>query len=77
MDLEHLSQGEVLVRVHYSGVNYKDALAATGKGAILKTFPLNGGIDFSGIVESSETAKFSAGDQVLVNGCGLGEIHDG
>jgi len=77
MDLEHLSQGEVLVRIHYSGVNYKDALAATGKGAILKTFPLNGGIDFSGVVESSETAEFSAGDQVLVNGCGLGEIHDG
>jgi len=77
MDLDHLSQGEVLVRVHYSGVNYKDALAATGKGAILKTFPLNGGVDFSGVVESSETAEFSAGDQVLVNGCGLGEIHDG
>lgn len=77
LDLEHLSEGDVVVRVHYSGVNYKDALAATGKGAILKKFPLNAGIDFSGVVESSKAPQYSKGDQVLVNGCGLGEIHDG
>jgi acrylyl-CoA reductase (NADPH) len=77
MTLDQLSEGDVVVRVHYSGVNYKDALAATGKGAILKRFPLNGGIDFAGTVESSENPKFSVGENVLVNGCGLGEQHDG
>lgn len=77
INLTDLSEGEVVVRVHYSGVNYKDALAATGKGAILKRFPLNGGIDFAGIVESSADERFEAGQQILVNGCGLGEIHDG
>lgn len=76
-DLTELSAGEVLIRVHYSGINYKDALAATGQGAILKKFPLNAGIDLSGIVESSEDKRFTTGDQVLVNGCGLGEFHDG
>ncbi|MBV1910200.1 MAG: YhdH/YhfP family quinone oxidoreductase [Kangiellaceae bacterium] len=77
MDMDELSEGEVVVRVHYSGVNYKDALAATGKGAILKKFPLNGGIDLSGIVESSSSERFTKGQEVIVNGCGLGEIHDG
>lgn len=75
--LESLCDGEVVVRVHYSGVNYKDALAATGKGAILKKFPLNGGIDFTGIVESSTDERYKKGQAVLVNGCGLGEVHDG
>jgi acrylyl-CoA reductase (NADPH) len=77
LDLSMLCQGEILIQVHYSGVNYKDALAATGKGAILKRFPLNGGIDLAGIVESSSDKRFNVGDNVLVNGCGLGEIHDG
>lgn len=77
MALQALSDGDVVVRVHYSGVNYKDALAATGKGAILKRFPLNCGIDFSGVVESSSDERFDIGQQVLVNGCGLGEVHDG
>lgn len=77
MELEQLSQGNVVVKVHYSGVNYKDALAATGKGAILKRFPLNGGIDFAGTVESSEDPNITVGKTVLVNGCGLGEQHDG
>ncbi len=77
LELNELSEGEVVVRIHYSGVNYKDALAATGKGAILKKFPLNAGIDFSGTIESSDDARFNQGDEVLVNGCGLGEVHDG
>jgi acrylyl-CoA reductase (NADPH) len=77
MSIDSLCPGEVTVRVHYSGVNYKDALAATGKGAILKHFPLNAGIDFSGIVESSSDPRFNKGQPVLVNGCGLGEVHDG
>lgn len=77
MKVDDLSDGEVLVKCHYSGVNYKDALAATGKGAILKRFPLNGGIDFSGVIESSNNPEFKIGQQVIVNGCGLGEVHDG
>lgn len=75
--LNQLCDGDVVIKVHYSGVNYKDALAATGKGAILKSFPLNGGIDLAGVVESSTDSRFNKGEQVLVNGCGLGEVHDG
>jgi len=77
MRVQDLSEGDVVVKVHYSGVNYKDALAATGKGAILKKFPLNGGIDFTGVVESSTDQSIKVGQEVLVNGCGLGETHDG
>ena len=77
MAIDELSDGDLVVRVHYSGINYKDALAATGKGAILKRFPLNGGIDLAGVVESSNDPRFSEGQEVLVNGCGLGEQHDG
>jgi len=65
------------VRVHWSGINYKDALAVTGRGKILKRFPLNAGIDAAGIVESSTDARFEPGDAVLANGMGLGESHDG
>lgn len=77
MEVNDLGEGEVVIRVHFSGVNYKDALGATGRGQILKKFPLNGGIDLAGVVESSSDARFAPGDQVLVNGCGLGETHDG
>jgi len=77
MPTEELSPGSVVVRVHWSGINYKDALAVTGRGKILKRFPLNAGIDAAGIVESSEDARFPPGDSVLVNGMGLGESHDG
>src|SRR5665213_2343825 len=75
--MAELTPGEVVIEVHYSGVNYKDALAATGKGKILKTFPLNGGIDASGIVLESKDPRFNVGQEVLVNGCGLGETGDG
>lgn len=77
MSVDDLSAGEVSIRVHYSTINYKDALAATGRGKILKKFPLNCGIDLAGTVESSTDKRFSVGDQVIANGCGLGEIHDG
>ncbi|HSD27485.1 MAG TPA: YhdH/YhfP family quinone oxidoreductase [Vicinamibacteria bacterium] len=77
MSPEDLSPGEVVLRVLWSGVNYKDALAVTGRGKILKRFPLNAGIDAAGIVESSADARFRPGDSVLVNGMGLGESHDG
>ncbi|TQV80292.1 YhdH/YhfP family quinone oxidoreductase [Aliikangiella coralliicola] len=75
--LDALCEGEVVIKVHYSGVNYKDALGATGRGQILKQFPLNGGIDLAGVVESSTDERFTQGDEVIVNGCGLGESHDG
>jgi len=75
--LDDLAAGEVVVRVAYSDINYKDALAATGAGKILRRFPLVGGVDFSGIVESSADPRYQAGDAVLVTGCGLSETHDG
>ncbi len=77
MTTDELSAGNVVVRVHWSGVNYKDALAVTGRGRILKRFPLNAGIDAAGNVESSQDARFRAGDAVLASGMGLGESHDG
>jgi acrylyl-CoA reductase (NADPH) len=77
MTTGELSPGDVVVRVHWSGINYKDALAVTGRGKILKRFPLNAGIDGAGFVESSEDPRFRPGDPVLVNGMGLGESHDG
>lgn len=75
--LDKLTAGEVVVEVHYSSVNYKDALAATGKGRILKKFPLNAGIDAAGIVLQSSDPRFPIGQKVLVTGCGIGENDDG
>jgi acrylyl-CoA reductase (NADPH) len=77
ISLEQLTAGDVVIRVCYSGVNYKDALAATGKGRILRQYPLNGGIDLSGVVVSSEDARFTEGQPVLVAGAGLSENLDG
>jgi NADPH2:quinone reductase len=77
LTLGQLSPGEVVIRAQFSSVNYKDALAATGRGRILRRFPLVGGIDVAGIVEASTDARIAAGDAVLVTGCGLGEDHDG
>jgi NADPH2:quinone reductase len=77
LTLEQLSPGEVLVQVSHSGINYKDALAATGKGRILRRYPLVGGIDLAGVVEHSEVPAFKAGDAVLVTGGGLSETRDG
>ena len=75
--LDELTPGEVVIHAQYSSVNYKDALAATGKGKILRRFPLVGGIDVAGVVVSSSDRRFKKGDRVLVTGCGLGEDHDG
>jgi NADPH2:quinone reductase len=77
MNIDALTAGEVVIKVSHSTINYKDALAATGAGRILRTFPLNGGIDLAGTVVSSESDDFSEGDTVLVNGCGLSETLDG
>lgn len=75
--LPALNPGELRVRVHYSCINFKDALAATGQGKILRKYPLVGGIDLAGEVIESQDAAFKAGDQVVVTGCGLSETHDG
>jgi acrylyl-CoA reductase (NADPH) len=77
LTLDDLSPGDVVVRVTHSGINYKDALAATGAGKILRRYPLVGGIDFAGVVESSGDVRFHAGEPVLVTGCALSETHDG
>ena len=75
--LDDLAQGEVVIRVSHSSINYKDALAATGAGKILRRYPLVGGIDLAGVVESSTDPRYAPGAQVLVTGCGLSETHDG
>ena len=75
--LDDLSEGDVTIRVSYSGVNYKDALAGTGKGKIMRSFPMVGGIDVAGTVVSSASERFAPGDEVLVTGAGLSETRDG
>ncbi len=77
MDSDALSSGEVLVKAAYSSVNYKDALAGTGKGRILRSYPLNGGIDVAGHVAASTDPAFREGDAVLCTGSGLSETRDG
>ena len=77
LDIDDLTAGNVVVHVSHSTINYKDALAATGAGRILRQYPLNGGIDLAGVVVSSEDAAFQPGTAVLVNGCGLSETVDG
>ena len=73
---EALSPGEVLVKVAYSSVNYKDALAGTGRGKILREPVLNGGIDVAGYVAASNDPQFREGDEVLCTGCGLSETRN-
>jgi len=75
--LDDLSPGDVVVRVSCSDINYKDALAATGAGRILRRYPLVGGIDLAGEVVSSADPRYAPGQKVLVTGCGLSETHDG
>ena len=77
LTLDDLTQGEVVIQVKWSGINYKDVLAATGKGKILRQYPLNGGIDLSGLVLESSDERYRQGDPVLVAGCGLSETADG
>ncbi|MDA3912584.1 YhdH/YhfP family quinone oxidoreductase [Oleiagrimonas sp.] len=77
LGLEQLSEGEVVIRALWSSVNFKDALAGTGKGKILRRFPLNGGIDVAGHVLRSDDPAFKEGDAVLCTGSGLSETRDG
>lgn len=75
--IAELDKGEVVIRVAYSGVNYKDALAATGKGRIIRRFPCIGGIDLSGTVIESSDARFNKGDAVIATSYEIGVAHDG
>jgi putative YhdH/YhfP family quinone oxidoreductase len=75
--LDDLSEGQLVIRAHYSSVNYKDALAGTGKGKILRHFPLVGGIDVGGHVVATSDKRFKEGDAVLVTGCEMGQLRDG
>ena len=78
MAIDELSSGDVVVRVAYSSLNYKDARAVTGRGRpIMRRTPLNAGIDLAGVVESSTDSRFTPGMPVIANGMGLGEAHDG
>jgi acrylyl-CoA reductase (NADPH) len=69
-----LPPGEVLVRVKYSSLNYKDGLAVTGKPGVIRSFPMVPGVDFAGVVEESTSANFNPGDEVAVTGCGTSEV---
>jgi acrylyl-CoA reductase (NADPH) len=77
LSVEDLTPGEVVIRVSHSTINYKDALAATGAGKILRKYPLVGGVDLAGVVESSSDQSLRKGDPVLVTGCDLSENYDG
>ena len=77
LSIDELTDGDVVIKVSHSTINYKDALAATGTARILRRYPLNGGIDLAGTVVSSADADFQTGTAVLVNGCGLSETVDG
>jgi acrylyl-CoA reductase (NADPH) len=76
-DEKDLMDGEVTVRVEWSTVNYKDGLAVTGRAPVVRRFPMIAGVDFAGTVESSTHPSWKAGDQVILNGWGLGETHLG
>jgi putative YhdH/YhfP family quinone oxidoreductase len=71
------SEGDVVIRVDWSGINFKDALAGTGQGKILRRFPMSGGIDVAGTVVESSVGSLKPGDEVLVTGSGLSETRDG
>ncbi|EFG1984651.1 oxidoreductase [Escherichia marmotae] len=77
LDASRLPEGDVTVDVHWSSLNYKDALAITGKGKIIRNFPMIPGIDFAGIVRASKDPRFHAGQEVLLTGWGVGENHWG
>jgi len=77
MNLDAFDAGDVVIRAEWSDINYKDALAATGKGKIMRRFPMVGGIDVAGYVHASSDPRYQEGDAVLVTGFGLSEEHDG
>ena len=77
MRLDELMEGDVVVAVEHSTINYKDGLAITGTGPVVRKWPMIGGIDLAGTVESSASARFKPGDKVILNGYGLSETHFG
>ena len=77
IDEAELPEGDVTVRVAYSSLNYKDGLAITGKGPVVRKFPMVPGIDIAGTVESSSHPDYAPGQRVLLNGWGVGETHWG
>ena len=77
LTLDDLTPGDVVIRVQWSGINYKDALAATGAGKIPRKFPIVGGIDLAGVVETSSDTRYKPGDPVLITGYDLSEAADG
>jgi acrylyl-CoA reductase (NADPH) len=77
MASDALPEGDVLVRVDYSTINYKDALAITGAAPVVRSFPMVPGIDLAGVVEKSDHPQWQAGDRVVLNGWGVGEAHWG
>jgi len=77
LSVDDLDPGEVLIETHYSSLNYKDALSATGAGRIVRRFPCVGGVDAAGVVISSDDTRFKSGDEVIVTGYGMGVDHDG
>jgi len=77
LGLDDLMAGDVTVRVEHSTINFKDGLAITGRSPIARTWPLIPGIDFAGVVETSESPEFKPGDRVVLNGWGVGEGHHG
>ena len=77
LDQDSLTEGDVLVKVDYSTINYKDALAITGASPVVRKFPMVPGIDLAGVVEQSDNPNWKAGDKVVLNGWGVGEGHWG
>ena len=77
IDESVLHDGDVTIRVDYSTLNYKDGLAITGKGPVVRRFPMIPGIDLVGVVEQSDSADYKSGDTVVLTGWGVGEVHPG
>jgi acrylyl-CoA reductase (NADPH) len=77
IDEAMLPAGDVTVRIEYSTINYKDGLAIMGGAPVVRSFPMVPGIDFAGVVEQSTDSRYRAGDRVLLNGWGTGEVHWG
>ena len=77
ISMEDINPGEITLKTEYSSINYKDALAATGKGKILRSFPLIGGVDVAGEVVESDDPRFDPGDKVIAACSGLSETNDG
>src|ERR1700755_331331 len=77
LDEGQLPEGDVTIAVDYSTLNYKDGLAITGKGPVVRKFPMVPGIDLAGTVLESTNSEWKKGDQVVLNGWGVGETHWG